>query len=256
MCDDKSFVRSAALRVYKGPSGAGKTEIPAYTVEVIDPASATVGSAQLKALRLEADLLIQEGAVLVAVVVRGEDRPHRSPSQTCTVGQLALGLFEVAFTKTFHEAKDIPTETTDVAVPDLLLDVDPKRRIVIVVEGAQRPSLDPLAGGRVSRHGGNDLLQRVRLANHFLERVVLATHERTPDGRSWLPGPAFGAVDALLSAVVEAISAKRYEWVRARLLLDRAGSRILSSVRPSDYALGGYHPCQGVVVYAASAAYS
>ena len=29
MCDDKSFVRSAALRVYKGPSGAGKTEIPA-----------------------------------------------------------------------------------------------------------------------------------------------------------------------------------------------------------------------------------
>ena len=28
MCDDKSFVRSAALRVYKGPSGAGKTEIP------------------------------------------------------------------------------------------------------------------------------------------------------------------------------------------------------------------------------------
>ena len=31
MCDDKSFVRSAALRVYKGPSGAGKTEIPANT---------------------------------------------------------------------------------------------------------------------------------------------------------------------------------------------------------------------------------
>ena len=31
MCDDKSFVRSAALRVYKGPSGAGKTEIPART---------------------------------------------------------------------------------------------------------------------------------------------------------------------------------------------------------------------------------
>ena len=31
MCDDKSFVRSAALRVYKGPSGAGKTEIPVST---------------------------------------------------------------------------------------------------------------------------------------------------------------------------------------------------------------------------------
>ena len=31
MCDDKSFVRSAALRVYKGPSGAGKTEIPVNT---------------------------------------------------------------------------------------------------------------------------------------------------------------------------------------------------------------------------------
>ena len=34
MCDDKSFVRSAALRVYKGPSGAGKTEIPAKWIDV------------------------------------------------------------------------------------------------------------------------------------------------------------------------------------------------------------------------------
>ncbi len=29
MCDEQSFVRSAALGCIKGPSGAGKTEIPA-----------------------------------------------------------------------------------------------------------------------------------------------------------------------------------------------------------------------------------
>ena len=47
MCDDKSFVRSAALRVYKGPSGAGKTEIPARTANryrdvVLNPNGRTI----------------------------------------------------------------------------------------------------------------------------------------------------------------------------------------------------------------------
>ena len=32
MCDEQSFERSAALGCIKGPSEAGKTEIPVYTV--------------------------------------------------------------------------------------------------------------------------------------------------------------------------------------------------------------------------------
>ena len=51
MCDDKSFVRSAALRVYKGPSGAGKTEIPVHIAKHMSDAIDQVRRAEVRSLR-------------------------------------------------------------------------------------------------------------------------------------------------------------------------------------------------------------